>query len=46
MAFEAAQVFERDGKYYLSYSSHFGGNDFGGNQATLPGYPGGGQIAT
>ncbi|MFB8227205.1 family 43 glycosylhydrolase [Cellulosimicrobium sp. NPDC055967] len=44
VAFEAAQVFERDGKYYLSYSSHFGGNDFGGNQATLPGYPGGGQI--
>ncbi|WBB80443.1 family 43 glycosylhydrolase [Micromonospora sp. WMMD882] len=44
VAFEAAQVFERDGKYYLSYSSHFGGNDFGGNQTPLPGYPGGGQI--
>lgn len=44
VAFEAAQVFEREGKYYLSYSSHFGGSDFGGAQATLPGYPGGGQI--
>ncbi|NDO89895.1 family 43 glycosylhydrolase [Cellulosimicrobium composti] len=44
VAFEAAQVFEREGKYYLSYSSHFGGNDFGGNQTPLPGYPGGGQI--
>ncbi|BCJ56848.1 family 43 glycosylhydrolase [Micromonospora endophytica] len=44
VAFEAAQVFTRDGKYYLSYSSHFGGNDFGGNQTPLPGYPGGGQI--
>ncbi|MBD8079468.1 family 43 glycosylhydrolase [Cellulosimicrobium arenosum] len=44
VAFEAAQVFEREGTYYLSYSSHFGGNDFGGNQQALPGYPGGGQI--
>lgn len=44
VAFEAAQVFKRDGKYYLSYSSHFGGADFGGNQTPLPGYPGGGQI--
>ncbi|WP_204022858.1 family 43 glycosylhydrolase [Micromonospora andamanensis] len=44
VAFEAAQVFKRDGRYYLSYSSHFGGNDFGGNQTPLPGYPGGGQI--
>ena len=44
VAFEAAQVFEREGKFYLSYSSHFGGNDFGGNQTPLPGYPGGGQI--
>lgn len=44
VAFEAAQVFKREGKYYLSYSSHFGGNDFGGNQTPLPGYPGGGQI--
>jgi len=44
VAFEAAQVFKRDGKYYLSYSSHFGGPDFGGNQTPLPGYPGGGQI--
>ncbi|MDR7188451.1 arabinoxylan arabinofuranohydrolase [Microbacterium sp. BE35] len=44
VAFEAAQVFERQGKYYLSYSSHFGGNDFGGSQTALPGYPGGGQI--
>lgn len=44
VAFEAAQVFKRDGKYYLSYSSHFGGNDFGGNQTPLPGYPGAGQI--
>jgi arabinoxylan arabinofuranohydrolase len=44
VAFEAAQVFKREGKYYLSYSSHFGGNDFGGSQTTLPGYPGGGQI--
>ncbi|WJK41931.1 family 43 glycosylhydrolase [Solwaraspora sp. WMMA2056] len=44
VAFEAAQVFKRDGRYYLSYSSHFGGPDFGGNQTPLPGYPGGGQI--
>ncbi|MDG4832192.1 family 43 glycosylhydrolase [Solwaraspora sp. WMMD1047] len=44
VAFEAAQVFKRDGRYYLSYSSHFGGNDFGGNQTPLPGYPGAGQI--
>ena len=44
VAFEAAQVFKREDKYYLSYSSHFGGNDFGGNQTPLPGYPGGGQI--
>jgi arabinoxylan arabinofuranohydrolase len=44
VAFEAAQVFEREGTYYLSYSSHFGGNDFGGSQTPLPGYPGGGQI--
>ncbi|MBF9133759.1 family 43 glycosylhydrolase [Plantactinospora sp. S1510] len=44
VAFEAAQVFKREGRYYLSYSSHFGGNDFGGNQTPLPGYPGGGQI--
>lgn len=44
VAFEAAQVFKRGDKYYLSYSSHFGGNDFGGNQTPAPGYPGGGQI--
>ncbi|MGW0504583.1 carbohydrate binding domain-containing protein [Micromonospora sp. NPDC003241] len=44
VAFEAAQVFKREGKYYLSYSSHFGGSDFGGPQTPLPGYPGGGQI--
>lgn len=44
VAFEAAQVFEREGIYYLSYSSHFGGNDFGGSQTVTPGYPGGGQI--
>ncbi|MBO0984974.1 family 43 glycosylhydrolase [Rathayibacter sp. SD072] len=44
VAFEAAQVFEREGKYYLSYSSHFGGADFGGNQTRVPGYPGGGEI--
>ncbi|MCR2817778.1 family 43 glycosylhydrolase [Microbacterium sp. zg.Y1090] len=44
VAFEAAQVFKRGDTYYLSYSSHFGGNDFGGNQTPLPGYPGGGQI--
>lgn len=44
VAFEAAQVFKRGEKYYLSYSSHFGGNDFGGNQTPAPGYPGGGQI--
>jgi arabinoxylan arabinofuranohydrolase len=44
VSFEAAHVFEREGKYYLTYSSHFGGNDFGGNQTPLPGYPGGGQI--
>lgn len=44
VAFEAAQVFKRGDKYYLSYSSHFGGTDFGGSQTPLPGYPGGGQI--
>ncbi|GAA3037622.1 family 43 glycosylhydrolase [Microbacterium dextranolyticum] len=45
VSFEAAQVFEREGKYYLSYSSHFGGNDFGGNQAKAQAnYPGGGEI--
>ena len=44
VAFEAAHVFKRGDTYYLSYSSHFGGNDFGGNQTPLPGYPGGGQI--
>ncbi|MFU8876299.1 family 43 glycosylhydrolase [Micromonospora sp. SL4-19] len=44
VAFEAGHVFKREGKYYFSYSSHFGGNDFGGNQQRLPGYPGGGQI--
>lgn len=44
VAFEAGHIFERDGKFYMSYSSHFGGNDFGGNQTPLPGYPGGGQI--
>lgn len=44
VAFEAAQVFKREDKYYLSYSSHFGGSDFGGSQTALPGYPGGGQI--
>lgn len=44
VAFEAAQVFKRGEKYYLSYSSHFGGNDFGGNQPRVPGYPGGGEI--
>lgn len=44
VSFEAAHVFERQGKYYLTYSSHFGGSDFGGNQTPLPGYPGGGQI--
>ncbi|WP_298455855.1 family 43 glycosylhydrolase [uncultured Cellulomonas sp.] len=44
VAFEAGHVFERDGRYYFSYSSHFGGPDFGGNQPRVPGYPGGGQI--
>ena len=44
VSFEAGHVFEREGKYYMTYSSHFGGNDFGGNQTPLPGYPGGGQI--
>ncbi|MEU8388655.1 family 43 glycosylhydrolase [Micromonospora sp. NPDC048843] len=44
VAFEAGHVFKRQGKYYFSYSSHFGGNDFGGSQQPLPGYPGGGQI--
>ena len=44
VAFEAAHVFKRDGRYYLSYSSHFGGPDFGGSQTPEPGYPGGGQI--
>lgn len=44
VAFEAAHVFERDGLYYLTYSSHFGGPDFGGSQTPEPGYPGGGQI--
>lgn len=44
VSFEAPHVFERNGLYYMTYSSHFGGNDFGGNQTPLPGYPGGGQI--
>ncbi|GAA3733410.1 family 43 glycosylhydrolase [Plantactinospora mayteni] len=44
VAFEAGHVFKREGRYYFSYSSHFGGNDFGGNQTPLPGYPGAGQI--
>ncbi|WP_197517391.1 glycoside hydrolase family 43 protein [Microbacterium karelineae] len=44
VAFEAAQVFRRGDMYYLSYSSHFGGPDFGGSQIPAPGYPGGGQI--
>ncbi|WP_127572288.1 family 43 glycosylhydrolase [Georgenia faecalis] len=44
VAFEAAHVFKRGDLYYLSYSSHFGGPDFGGNQPRVPGYPGGGQI--
>jgi len=44
VSFEAGHVFKRDGRYYFSYSSHFGGNDFGGPQTPLPGYPGGGQI--
>jgi arabinoxylan arabinofuranohydrolase len=44
VSFEAGHVFKRDGKYYFTYSSHFGGNDFGGPQTPLPGYPGGGQI--
>ncbi|WP_238006293.1 family 43 glycosylhydrolase [Dactylosporangium sp. AC04546] len=44
VAFEAGHVFKRQGRYYLSYSSHFGGSDFGGSQTPLPGYPGGGQI--
>jgi arabinoxylan arabinofuranohydrolase len=44
VSFEAGHVFEREGKYYLSYSSHFGGADFGGAQTPVPGYPGGGVI--
>lgn len=44
VSFEAAQVFKRGDYYYLSYSSHFGGDDFGGAQETFPGYPGGGEI--
>jgi arabinoxylan arabinofuranohydrolase len=44
VSFEAGHVFKRRGKYYLSYSSHFGGSDFGGSQTPLPGYPGAGQI--
>lgn len=44
VAFEAAHVFKRGDLYYLTYSSHFGGSDFGGNQPRVPGYPGGGQI--
>jgi arabinoxylan arabinofuranohydrolase len=44
VSFEASHVFKRDNKYYLSYSSHFGGPDFGGNQMRLPGYPLSGQI--
>ncbi|WP_380164623.1 family 43 glycosylhydrolase [Jannaschia sp. R86511] len=44
VSFEAPHVFEREGLYYMTYSSHFGGPDFGGNQTPLPGYPGGGQI--
>jgi arabinoxylan arabinofuranohydrolase len=44
VSFEAGHVFKRGERYYFSYSSHFGGNDFGGSQTPLPGYPGGGQI--
>ncbi|WP_105566881.1 family 43 glycosylhydrolase [Microbacterium halophytorum] len=44
VSFEAPQVFKRGDIYYLSYSSHFGGGDFGGAQETYPGYPGGGEI--
>ncbi len=44
VAFEAAHVFKRGDLYYLTYSSHFGGSDFGGNQPRVPGYPGSGQI--
>ncbi|GAB7192378.1 family 43 glycosylhydrolase [Kineococcus sp. NUM-3379] len=44
VSFEAGHVFERQGRYYLSYSSHFGGPDFGGNQPRTPGYPGAGEI--
>ncbi|WP_432494988.1 carbohydrate-binding protein [Kineococcus gypseus] len=44
VSFEAGHVFEREGRYYLSYSSHFGGPDFGGDQPRTPGYPGGGEI--
>ena len=44
VSFEAGHVFKRDNRYYLSYSSHFGGPDFGGNQMRLPGYPLSGQI--
>ena len=44
VSFEAPHVFERQGRYYLSYSSHFGGPDFGGDQPRTPGYPGSGEI--
>jgi arabinoxylan arabinofuranohydrolase len=44
VSFEAAHGFKRGNRYYLSYSSHFGGPDFGGNQMRLPGYPLSGQI--
>ncbi|MFD6567869.1 glycoside hydrolase family 43 protein [Micromonospora profundi] len=44
VAFEAGHVFTRGGRYYFSYSSHFGGSDFGGSQQPIPGYPDAGQI--
>src|SRR5690606_2659480 len=34
VAFEAAHVFKRGDLYYLTYSSHFGGADFGGMRLT------------
>lgn len=44
VAFEAGHVFKRDDLYYLTYSSHFGGPDFGGDQERAEGYPAGGEI--
>ncbi len=45
--FEASSMYERDGKYYYSYSSNFAIGNSQYDDKKIPGqaYPGGGQIA-